>query len=199
MPTDPSAGSALRNVQHMMTFCGTLRRDGCSQDICGKAFRDRSWGWRKTNELMRFGWHSFFGHTEDSTLSIVGFFASDARTGDGARVAAWIADDTGISAATEAQIELDVTGCPARVVVDGRRHIDLRAIRQERTTHLPFHDAPVEQNVLMISMTNHYVTMVDELGRPAWGVTNTGTPFNTHIMRGASVFAAPSSSVVSDY
>jgi hypothetical protein len=147
---------------------------------------------------MRFGWHSFFGHTEDATLSIVGFFGSDARVGEGTRVAAWIADDTGISPATEAQIELDVTGRPARVVVDGRRRIDLRAIRQERTTHLPFHDAPAGQNVLMIAMTNHYVAMVDELGHPAWGVTNTGTPFNTHIMSGASVFAAPSSSVESD-
>lgn len=190
LPVDWSSGGAMRNVQHGMTFTGTVTLGGKEITVAGDAFRDRSWGWRESSELLRHGWFAFLGHAEDCTFSLVGFYPGAARDGANGRTSGWVCDAAGVSPAVEMSVLLDPAGRPADVSLRSTagKTVELEVVGHEADTFLSFHDAVGTGNQWVIAMRNHHVRLRDRRGRTSWGYANLGDPVRTRPLEGMAVF-----------
>lgn len=190
-PTGPAAGGVLRHLEHAMTFTGSLRwRGEQPAPVSGYAIRDRSWGWRKTQEMFRYGWEGFFGHGSDYSVGLGSFRSHDGPGAENSRSSAWVSDGGGIHACTDARLRLDGTGRPVEVsftTTDGRR-ISATTERQGMTAHLPFHDPDSHANSLMIVQTEHHLSMRDDQGGALQGMYTTARPRMSDVLEGTQFF-----------
>ena len=188
-PTGPSAGGVLRHLEAAMTFTGTVRwHDGPETVASGFAIRDRSWGWRKTQEMFRYGWEGFFGHGPDYSLGLGCFRVTDEPGGQGSRSSTWIADADGVHPCDAAEIRLDGTGRPVSLsfTTTSGRTITATTEVQELAAHLPFHDPDATGNSLMIVQTEHHLRMRDQDGAAFQGMYTTARPMRASILEGTT-------------
>ncbi|MGY4102969.1 hypothetical protein ACW2Q0_25925 [Nocardia sp. R16R-3T] len=190
LPVDQSSGTVMRNLQHAMRFSGWVDFGGERIEVSGDAFRDRSWGWREHNDLLRHGWISVMGHAGDASYSAIGFYRGEAREGEGGRMYGWVADAEGVRAAVDAEIVLDGAAIPTEIRLteaDGR---ELHLVRQQHltATFLSMHEAHSADNERLIAMMNHHLVLRDADGRDGWGYANVGWPITTHPLAGMQAF-----------
>jgi hypothetical protein len=193
-PTGPSAGGVLRHVESAMTFSGSVAWSGeAPTPISGFAIRDRSWGWRKTQAMFRFGWEGFFGHGPDYSVGLGCFRVDDAPGSDGSRASAFIADSGGVHVCTDVQLRLDGTGRPLLVSftsADGRT-ITAETVRQGMTAHLPFQDPDsLTENSLMVVQAEHHLDMRDSDGGVLHGLYTTARPRYSDVLAGTTFHTA---------
>jgi hypothetical protein len=193
-PTGPAAGGVLRHVEASMTFDGTLTwKGGPPTPIAGFAMRDRSWGWRKTQAMFRFGWEGFFGHGPDYTLGLGCFRVDDSPGSDGSRASAFIADKDGVHVCTDVDLRLDGTGRPVKVsfsTADGRR-ISAETTRQSMSAHLPFQDPDsLTENSLMVVQSEHHLDLLDQDGGRVEALYTTARPRCSSVCEGTTFFGA---------
>lgn len=195
-PMGPAAGGILRHIEAAMTFDGTIGwHNETETAISGFVVRDRSWGWRKTQEMFRFGWEGFFGHGPDYALGVGCYRANDQPGGQGSRSSAWVADSAGVHVCGGAEIRLDGTGRPVTLsfsTADGR-HIAANTEEQELAVHLPFHDPDPTGNALMIVQTEHHLRMRDQEGGALQGMYTTARPMRTSILEGTRFYGLDAS------
>jgi hypothetical protein len=189
-PTGPSAGGVLRHVEASMTIAGTVTWSGqAPTPISGYAIRDRSWGWRKTQAMFRFGWEGFFAHGPDYTLGLGCFRIDDGPGSDGSRASAFIADKDGVHVCDQVDLRLDGTGRPVMVAftsTDGRR-IRAETVRQGMTAHLPFQDPDsLTENSLMVVQSEHHVDMRDQEGGRLEALYTTARPRYSSVLEGTT-------------
>jgi hypothetical protein len=193
LPSDASSGGEMRNAQQGMMFDGTVTIADETIAVSGSAMRDRSWGWRESNELLRQGWVAMLGHTADAVYSVVGFYPGDARDGRGGRYTAWFSTGDGVTVATAASLVYDSAGVPTRLRLSTEEGpvIDLTRAEHVGGTYLSFHDSDSAENALVIAMMNHHVLMADSAGNLGWGYANLGNPLMTHPFDGMTFFPSP--------
>jgi hypothetical protein len=189
-PTGPAAGGVLRHVESAMSFTGTVTWAGADPTpVSGFAIRDRSWGWRKTQAMFRFGWEGFFAHGPDYVLGLGCFRADDSPGSDGSRASAFIADADGVHVCSHVELRLDGTGRPLLVsftALDGRR-VTAETTRQGMTAHLPFQDPDSRtENSLMVVQAEHHLDLRDQHGGVVHGLYTTARPRYSDVLAGTT-------------
>jgi hypothetical protein len=190
-PVGPAAEGVLRHLEHAMSFTGFLKwTAGEATSIEGFAIRDRSWGWRKNQEMFRYGWEGFFGHGTDYSIGVGCYRANDQPGGHDARVSAWISSADGVVACSDADLRLDGTGRPTSLSLTSTSGRTITGItrRHGMTAHLPFHDPDPEGNSLMIVQSEHHLELSDQDGAPIQGMYTTARPMLSHVLEGAKFF-----------
>nr|WP_271213657.1 hypothetical protein [Rhodococcus wratislaviensis]GLK40862.1 hypothetical protein GCM10017611_77370 [Rhodococcus wratislaviensis] len=188
-PVDEKTGQELRHVQQAMKFTGALRVDGSATaiEIDGLGIRDRSWGWRVSQAMHRYGWQGAFFQTPEyaGSLSLMNVADDPAVPGN---ASGWIADANGLQGCSGGEMVTDATGRIARLSLEGVDGVAaaVTTTAQEVAVYFPFHDIEGDEDQMVIGTVEHHMTIVDDRDAAGWGLYSVARPYRSHPMRGAN-------------
>jgi hypothetical protein len=192
------SGSGVEGLGHAEQAClvsGWLRRDGQEIPIEGPGFRDRSWGYRKSDKMARHGYAFAQLHLPRGTCGLLSWQHPDASADQPLPVGAWLADDGGVHAATGGLLHLSAEGRLSRLELDftGGRKIAARTADVLADVHYPYHEPEMDGPALGTLCWDQYLA-VDTPDGPGTALLNLGIPFLADVLRNSRFCFAPDGS-----
>jgi hypothetical protein len=192
------SGEGIQQLGHAEQACtvtGRLRWGELDVDITGgNGYRDRSWGFRKSDKMAVHGYAFAQVHLPEATCGLLSWRHPDSQSSAALPVGAWLADSDGVYAATDGLLHLSPTGRAHRLALRfaGGRSVDLTTRRVLSELHYPYHEPEMAGPALGTLCWDQHLAM-DSADGPCAGLLNIGTPFVADVLR-HSTFCVPDSS-----
>lgn len=174
----------LGHAEQACTITGTLRWGPDEVDLSGVGYRDRSWGYRKSDKMASNGYSFVQLHLPEVTCGLLAWQSPDASPDAPLPVGAWMADAHGVQAATEGLLHLSAEGRLDRLVLSftGGRTIDVRTKAIQAELHYPYHEPEMDGLALGTLCWDQHVAVESADGAGA-AVLNLGIPFIADVLR----------------
>ena len=184
-------GAGLFDLGHAEQACtatGRLTWSGESTEVDAYAYRDRSWGLRRSEYATAAGFTFSQIHLPDATCGLLGWQHPDSTSNDPMPVGAWRSDAGGIAAATGGASLRGSAGITEalRLEFPGGVTVDLRNGRQLAEVFFTSHEPDMAGSGMGTMYWDQHLAFDSEQG-PAFGVCNFGVPFPAEVFR-SSVF-----------
>lgn len=182
------SGEGIQQLGHAEQACtvtGRLRWGPDEVEVTeGHGYRDRSWGFRKSDKMAVHGYAFAQAHLPGATCGLLSWRHPDSQSSAALPVGAWLADADGVYAAIDGLLHLSPTGRAARLALsfaDGRS-VDLttRAVLSE--LHYPYHEPEMSGPALGTLCWDQHLAF-DFADGPCAGLLNIGTPFVADVLR----------------
>jgi len=179
------------HVEQGVVMSGELRWGDHTLVLDGYGHRDRSWGYRKSDGMNLMG-YTFAGvHLPDATLGFLGWQHPSAGASDPLPVGAWLADETGVRAATDGWYRRTAEGRPDACqfqFTDGRK-VEVWGAVPTAELFYAYHEPELDGPAIGTLSWDQHVHMDSPEGQ-AVAVFNHGTPFMADVFRNARFCAA---------
>jgi hypothetical protein len=174
---------ALGHAEQAMVASGRLRWGSDEVTVDGPGYRDRSWGYRKSDKMATHGWAFAQLHLSDAACGLLGWRASEASAASAMPVGAWLSDADGVRAATDGLLHLTAEGYLDRLALTfPGRSIDLRATAVRSELHYAFHEPEMDGPALGTICWDQHLTIESGSG-PGTALMNLGLPFMADVFR----------------
>ncbi|MCA1847072.1 MAG: hypothetical protein LC792_28545, partial [Actinobacteria bacterium] len=138
VPSADDGISLAGHVEQVSTFTGSLRIAGAEKTIAATGFRDRSWGFRKSEQMAPMGTILIAADLGDRAAALLSWMAPSAAPGQPVPVGGWLADDDRVVAATAGRYLRDSAGRPTALDVEFADGTLLRSNKIEATGELQY-------------------------------------------------------------
>lgn len=181
------SGEGLQHFCHAeqgLIAAGEVRWGEQTFEVGARGYRDRSWGFRKSDKMALNGTTFGMLHLPDATCGLLAWNSADITGSDAMPVGAWLADDAGVVPAVGGLYHRSPEGWPARVgleLADGRV-VDLDAARPVADLPYAFHEPEFDGPAIGTHGWDMH-TAFDSSQGPATGVFNHAVPFMADVLR----------------
>jgi hypothetical protein len=183
VPSAEEGISLAGHVEQLATVTGSLHIAGVATPVNAVGFRDRSWGFRKSDEMAPMGTILVAADLGDRAGAFLSWSPPSAAPGQPVPVGGWLADDEAVVAATAGRSRRDSAGRPMALAVAFADGTVLRSDKLEATAdlqyafHEPEYDGPARGTIVL---DNHF-------SAPGirWGFADHGLPFDADPWRHA--------------
>jgi hypothetical protein len=189
------SGEGIQQLGHAEQACtvtGRLRWGPDDIEIAaGNGYRDRSWGFRKSDKMAVHGYAFAQAHLPEATCGLLSWRHPDAQSSAALPVGAWLADAQGVYAATDGLLHLSPTGRGHRLALsfsDGRS-IDLTTRSVLSELHYPYHEPEMSGPAIGTLCWDQHLAF-DSAQGPCVGLLNIGTPFVADVLRDSTFCVA---------
>jgi hypothetical protein len=166
-----------------MVVSGRLRWGLDEVEVNGPGYRDRSWGFRKSDKMATHGWAFAQLHLPDATCGLLGWRASEASASSAMPVGSWLADADGVQAATGGLLHLTSAGYLDRLSLTfPTRTIDVRATDLVGEQLYPFHEPEMDGPAFGTICWDQHLRIETGSG-PGTALMNLGLPFMADVLR----------------
>jgi hypothetical protein len=182
----------LGHAEQACTVTGRLTWGDEVTEVTGNGYRDRSFGYRKSDKMAPHGYAWAQLHLPDVTCGLLSWRHPDAGASAPLPVGAWLADADGVQPATDGLLHLSAEGRLHRLALtfaDGRA-IDVTTYRVLSEVHYPYHEPEMDGPALGTMCWDQHVAVRGADGAEGFAVLNVGTPFLADVLRN-SVFCVP--------
>jgi hypothetical protein len=182
----PSADDSIAlagHVEQLATFTGSLRIGGVATMVDAVGFRDRSWGFRKSDQMAPMGTILIAADLGDRAGALLSWQAPSAAPGQPVPIGGWLADDDHLVPATAARYLRDSAGRPLSLDVDYADGTVLRSPKLEPTADLQycFHEPEYEGPARGTLVLDHHFRAPGV----RWAFADHGHPFDADPWRQA--------------
>jgi hypothetical protein len=170
-----SASNCLYHVEQWVTFEGWLELPGgVRHELVGEGFRDRSWGWRKSEVTFGRGWLAALGRTGDTSF---GFLNWPHPDDPGSPVGAWVSSPAGLAVGVGGRYRRDSTGRPMSLKIDftDGRQVDVAVTAHFENVLFPFHEVD-DGDVVAIQAMECFAATQSVDGQTGLLIADSGTP-----------------------
>jgi hypothetical protein len=183
VPMSDDGLSLAGHVEQLATFVGTLRIAGVETPIDASGFRDRSWGYRKSDQMAPRGTILVAADLGDRACALLSWFPPSAAPGGPVPVGGWLTDEERVVAAVGGRYRRDSAGRPMALDVEFADGTTLRAAKLEGTGELqyPFHEPEYDGAALGTIVLDHHFRAPGV----RWGFADHGLPFEADPWRAA--------------
>jgi len=184
VPSADEGISLAGHVEQVSTFTGALHLAGTETTIAANGFRDRSWGFRKSDQMAPMGTILVAADLGDRAGALLSWQAPSAGPGDPTPVGGWLADDDRVVPATAGNYRRDSAGRPQALDVEFADGTALHADKLEATAdlqycfHEPEYNGPARGTLVL---DNHF-----RAPGLRWAFADHGVPFDADPWRHAA-------------
>jgi hypothetical protein len=183
IPTSEDGIALAGHIEQVATFTGSLRIAGVDTAITACGFRDRSWGFRKSDRMAPLGTILVAFDLGDRAGALLSWSPPSAAPDQRLPVGGWLADDKTVVAATAGRYRRDSAGRPLALDVKFGDGTVLRSDGLEATGDLQyaFHEPEYDGAALGTIVLDHHFRS-PEL---RWAFADHGIPFEADPWRDA--------------
>lgn len=138
VPTANEAVALAGHVEQVAAFEGELRIAGADTSVAALGFRDRSWGFRKNDQMMPRGSILVAADLGDRACAFLSWSPPWAGADDPVPIGGWLADDEKVVAAVTGRYLRDSAGRPMTLEADFADGTTLRSGKLEPTGELQY-------------------------------------------------------------
>ncbi len=187
-------GDGIQNLGHAeqaMWATGELQLGDQQIRVDGPAYRDRSWGLRKSDKMAPQGYTFAQVHLPDAAVGLLAWQHPDAAAGAPLPVGAWLSDESGVHPATSGLFHLSAEARGQQLALDftNGRKVALTARRALADLHYPYHEPEMDGPALGTLCWDQHIEFDSDDGVVA-GLVNLGIPFGADVLR-HSQFCTP--------
>ena len=188
------SGEGIQRLGHAEQACtvtGRLSWGDETTEVDGPGYRDRSWGYRKSDKMATHGYAFAQAHLPEATCGLLSWRHPDALSSSPLPVGAWLADAGGVYAAADGLLHLSAEGRLHRLALtftDGRS-IDVTTYKVMSEVHYPYHEPEMDGPALGTMCWDQHLAVRGDAGSGT-ALLNVGTPFLADVLRN-SRFCVP--------
>jgi hypothetical protein len=181
------AGEGVQNLGHAeqaMRASGRLTFGDAQATVDGPAYRDRSWGFRKSDKMARHGYTFAQVHLPDAAIGLLAWQHPDAAADAMLPVGGWLSDDSGVHSASGGLLRLSAEARGQHLAMEftNGRKVNLITRRALADLHYPYHEPEMDGPALGTLCWDQHLEF--ESGTDtAVGLVNIGIPFMADVLR----------------
>ncbi len=181
----------LGHAEQAMRATGHLSFGDEHISIDGYAYRDRSWGFRKSDKMARHGYTFAQIHLPDAAIGLLAWQNPDAPADAELPVGGWLSDASGVHSAVGGLLHLSAVARGEHLAMEftNGRKVDLVIRRALADLHYPYHEPEMDGPALGTLCWDQHLEFASGTDT-AVGLVNIGIPFMADVLR-HSRFCAP--------
>ena len=176
VPSGDDGVSLAGHVEQLAAFAGTLRIAGVETGIDAVGFRDRSWGYRKSDQMAPAGTVLVAADLGDRACALLSWRPPSAPPDSPVPVGGWLAGDDLVVPATAGRYRRDSAGRPLALDVEFADGTVVRSNKLEATGELQyaFHEPEYDGPAIGTMVLDHHFRAPGV----RWGFADHGVPFD---------------------
>jgi len=181
----PGDAQMLGHAPQAAHVAGRIEWDGDALTVDADGFRDRSWGYRKSDSLTPFGYTYAALLLPEAAMGLMALHHPGPAAPAGL-VGGWFSDRRGVLPLVGGDYHRSADGRPSDLgfhLADGRT-VTLAGAQPQADVLYPYHEPEMDGAAVGILCADQYVRF-DSGDGPAIGVFNHGVPFMADVFRGA--------------